>query len=226
MTNQTAKLDWRNGVPIAAAFDDPYYSLDNGLAETEHVFLTGNDLPARFGGDFHIAELGFGTGLNFLVTWAAWDLAGRPGQLHFTSFEAFPMGLDDMRHALSHFPQLSPYADKLCGGWHPDQGATHLDDGLILHVVTGDARLTVPAWPHQADAWYLDGFSPAKNPQLWEPSLLAAVGAHTKTDGTAATYSAAGHIRRSLQDAGFEVTRIAGYGRKRHMTRARMLHAK
>jgi tRNA U34 5-methylaminomethyl-2-thiouridine-forming methyltransferase MnmC len=226
MTNQTAKLDWRDGVPIAAAFDDPYYSLDNGLAETEHVFLAGNDLPARFGGDFHIAELGFGTGLNLVVTWAAWDSAGRPGQLHFTSFEAYPMGLDDMGQALAHFPQLKPYADKLLDTWHPDEGATQLEDSLILHVVIGDARQTVPAWQHQADAWYLDGFSPAKNPQLWEPALLAAVGAHTKTDGTATTYSAAGHIRRSLQDAGFEVTRTVGYGRKRHMTCARMPHAK
>lgn len=225
MTDQTAKLDWRDGVPIAAAFDDPYYSLENGLAETEHVFLAGNGLPARFGGDFQIAELGFGTGLNFLVTWAAWDSAERPGQLHFTSFEAFPMNLDDMRQALVHFPQLQHYADMLLGTWHPDLGATAFEDGPILHVITGDARQTVPAWQSKADAWYLDGFSPAKNPQLWEPALLAAVGAHTKSGGTAATYSAAGHIRRSLQDAGFAVTRTDGYGRKRHMTCARMPHA-
>jgi len=92
----------------------------------------------------------------------------------------------------------------------------------VLHVITGDARQTLPAWAHKADAWYLDGFSPAKNPALWEPDLLAAVGRHTKPGGTAATYSAAGHIRQSLAHAGFDVTRIAGYGRKRHMTRARM----
>jgi len=79
MADQTAKLNWRDGVPIATDFDDPYYSLDDGLAETQHVFLAGNDLPARFGGDFHIAELGFGTGLNLLVTWKAWAEAGRPG---------------------------------------------------------------------------------------------------------------------------------------------------
>ena len=222
MTNQTAKLDWRDGVPIATAFDDPYYSLDNGLAETRHVFLGGNDLPARFGGDFHIAELGFGTGLNFLVTWTAWDNAGRPGQLHFTSFEAYPMAPEDMRQALAHFPQLVTFAQQLLAMWHPDQGPTQLDDGLVLHVITGDARQTLPAWDSKADAWYLDGFSPAKNPQLWEPTLLSAVGTHTKSGGTAATYSAAGHIRRSLQNAGFAVARTTGYGRKRHMTCARM----
>ena len=226
MTNQTAILDWRDGVPIATAFDDPYYSLDNGLAETEHVFLSGNDLPARFGGDFQICELGFGTGLNLLVSWAAWDKAGFPGVLNFTSFEAFPMAIDDMGEALRHFPQLAPYAKTLLSEWTPDAGPTKLTDGPTLHVITGDARQTLPTWGSNADAWFLDGFSPAKNPELWEPALLNAVGQHTKPGGTAATYSAAGHIRRSLTDAGFDVTRIPGYGRKRHMTRARMPDAK
>ena len=222
MTDQTAKIDWRDGVPIATAFDDPYYSLDNGLAETEYVFLGGNDLPARFGGDFRIAELGFGTGLNLLVTWAAWAGAGARGSLHFTSFEAFPMGKGDMAAALAHFPELGGYAATLLAEWTPGAGPIHLTNGPTLHVITGDARKTVPAWSDKTDAWFLDGFSPAKNPQLWEPDLLYAVGQHTKPGGTAATYSAAGHIRKSLSNAGFEVTRTAGYGRKRHMTRARM----
>lgn len=225
MAHQTANLDWRDGVPIARDFDDPYYSLDNGLAETRHVFLDGNDLPARFGGDFRIAELGFGTGLNLLVTWAAWQDAGRPGTLHFTSFEAFPMAPADMASALAHFPELTAYAQTLLSEWAPQAGPTSLTDGPVLHVVTGDARQTLPAWTGRADAWFLDGFSPAKNPQLWEPALLNAVGQHTATGGTAATYSAAGHIRRALADAGFDVTRAPGYGRKRHMTRARMPHA-
>lgn len=225
MADQTAKLDWRDGVPIARDFDDPYYSLDNGLAETRHVFLDGNDLPARFGGDFQIGELGFGTGLNLLVTWAAWDAAGRPGTLRFTSFEAFPMAPADMASALAHFPELNSYADRLLSAWQPGAGPTALTDGPILHVITGDARQTLPAWEGRADAWFLDGFSPAKNPELWEPDLMQAVARHTNPGGTAATYSAAGHIRRALADAGFDVIRAPGYGRKRHMTRARMPHA-
>jgi len=225
MTDQTAKLDWRDGVPIAVAFDDPYYSLEDGLAETAHVFLAGNDLPARFEGDFQIAELGFGTGLNLLVTWAAWAGAGRPGQLHFTSFEAFPMHPDDMREALRHFPPLRPFADTLLSEWTPDKGQITLSNGPTLHVITGDARQTVPAWSGKADAWFLDGFSPAKNPELWEPDLLQAVATHTKPGGSAATYSAAGHVRQALADAGFSVTRTAGFGRKRHMTCARMADA-
>ncbi|PRY74781.1 tRNA U34 5-methylaminomethyl-2-thiouridine-forming methyltransferase MnmC [Yoonia maritima] len=223
MTNQTAKLDWRDGrVPISTQFDDPYYSLDNGLAETRHVFLDGNDLPARFGGTFQIAELGFGTGLNLLVTWALWDQAGRPGQLQFTSFEAFPMAKEDMRTALAHFPEVAEYADVLLDHWSPGDGATQLPDGPLLDVIVGDARETVPAWNASADAWFLDGFSPAKNPELWGADLLRAVGEHTKPGGTAATYSAAGHVRQSLTTAGFTVTRTPGYGRKRHMTRARI----
>jgi tRNA U34 5-methylaminomethyl-2-thiouridine-forming methyltransferase MnmC len=222
MTDQTAKLDWRDGVPIATAFDDPYYSLDNGLAETQHVFLNGNDLPVRFNNDLHIAELGFGTGLNLLVTWAAWAQAGKSCALLFTSFEAFPIDPSQMRQALNNFPQLSVYADTLLSEWAPGSGSVALTDGPTLHVITGDARNTLPAWEGQADAWFLDGFSPAKNPELWEPALLQAVGRHTKPGGTAATYSAAGHIRRALADAGFDVTRVPGFGRKRHMTIARM----
>ncbi|PUB14260.1 tRNA (5-methylaminomethyl-2-thiouridine)(34)-methyltransferase MnmD [Yoonia sediminilitoris] len=222
MADQTAKLDWRDGVPIARAFDDPYFSLDDGLAETTHVFLGGNDLPARFTPGFHVAELGFGTGLNFLVTWQAWIDAGRPGPLLFTSFEAFPMAGQDMQSALSHFPTLAPLAAKLLAEWTPDSGAIALPDGPVLQVIIGDARDTVPAWGSKADAWYLDGFSPAKNPKLWESDLLYEVGKHTKPGGTAATYSAAGHVRQSLSDAGFTVERTKGYGRKRHMTRAWM----
>ncbi|KJZ17972.1 tRNA (5-methylaminomethyl-2-thiouridine)(34)-methyltransferase MnmD [Loktanella sp. S4079] len=226
MTNQTAKLDWRDGrVPISTQFDDPYYSLDNGLAETRHVFLDGNDLPDRFGGIFQIAELGFGTGLNLLVTWALWDEAGQPGALHFTSFEAFPMAKEDMRSALEHFPEVSSYAQVLLDHWTPGDAATQLPNGPMLEVIVGDARQTVTAWQGQADAWFLDGFSPAKNPELWEPDLLTEVGKHTKPGGTAATYSAAGHVRQSLTNAGFTVTRTPGFGRKRHMTRARIDYA-
>ncbi len=226
MADQTAKLDWRDGrVPISTQFDDPYYSLDNGLAETRHVFLDGNDLPARFGGDFHIAELGFGTGLNLLVTWAAWDKAGQPGALQFTSFEAYPMALSDISKSLTHFPELNEYKDIFLDEWAAGDGPTKFSNGPALNVIIGDARQTLPAWDGRADAWFLDGFSPAKNPELWQPDLLKSVGQHTKPGGTAATYSAAGHVRSALTDAGFDVTRTPGFGRKRHMTRARMGHA-
>ncbi len=221
MTNQQAELFWRDKcVPVSTRFDDPYYSLENGLAETRHVFLGGNDLPARFRPGFHIAELGFGTGLNMLATWQAWAECGQPGVLHFTSFELFPMNIDDIRYALTPFEELAPLAARFLADWdgRPDQPC---DLGsLCFTLVSGDARRSVPAWGGRADAWFLDGFSPAKNPELWEEQLLIDVGTHTNPNGTAATYSAAGDVRRRLEMAGFTVSRVAGYGRKRHMTRA------
>ena len=225
MTGQSAEIDWKDGVPVARRFDDPYFSLQDGLAETRHVFLSGNDLPARFGKDFQIGELGFGTGLNFLVTWAAWEAAGRPGRLTFTSFEAYPLTKAAMASALMPFRQITPFAERLLAGWQAGQRACELAPGLTLDVVIGDARTSVPLWQGRADAWYLDGFSPAKNPELWEPALMRGVAAHTKGAGTAATYSAAGHVRRALEGAGFTVTRTQGFGRKRHMTQARLSNA-
>ncbi|QUJ75904.1 tRNA (5-methylaminomethyl-2-thiouridine)(34)-methyltransferase MnmD [Sulfitobacter albidus] len=217
MHDQSAGLEWRDGgVPVSTRFDDPYFSLENGVAETRHVFLGGNDLPARFRDGFHVAELGFGTGLNFLVCLAAFRAADVSGRLRFTSFEAYPMAMQDLRRALSVWPDL------------PASVLTALEafparlegDDFTLEVIHGDARTALPAWEGVADAWFLDGFSPAKNPELWAPELMAQVAAHTAPCGTAATYTAAGFVRRGLEEAGFAVTRSAGFGRKRHMTRA------
>ncbi|KIN74098.1 tRNA (5-methylaminomethyl-2-thiouridine)(34)-methyltransferase MnmD [Sulfitobacter guttiformis] len=216
MQDQTAQIEWRDGrVPVSVQFDDPYFSLENGMDETHHVFLGGNDLPARFRDGFHIAELGFGTGLNFLVALQAFRASGCGGRLVFTSFEAFPMAMSDLHAALRAFDGLPE--DLAQASEFPD-----VMEGVdfVLRVVIGDARLTLPLWEERADAWFLDGFSPAKNPELWSPDLMAQVGAHTVQGGSAATYTAAGFVRRGLADAGFNVTRVAGYGRKRHMTRA------
>lgn len=222
MQNQSDQILWREGnVPVSARFDDPFFSLEDGVAETEHVFLSGNDLPARFRPGFRIAELGFGTGLNLLVAWDAWVKAGIDGPLSFTSFEAFPLSQEDMRRAHESFPSFDGRRDLLTEAWTGAGGAIDLP-GLTAEVIEGDARETVPRWAGQADAWFLDGFAPARNPELWSASLLAEVGRHTAPQGTAATYTAAGFVRRNLSDAGFVVERVSGYGRKRHMTRARM----
>ncbi|TMV06815.1 tRNA (5-methylaminomethyl-2-thiouridine)(34)-methyltransferase MnmD [Ruegeria sediminis] len=218
MPDQRAKLSWTEGaVPVSAQFDDPYFSLQSGLEETRHVFLAGNDLPARFAPGFRIAELGFGTGLNMLTAWSEWEKSGQDGPLGFTSFEAFSMSPDEMARALAAFPELMPWTERFLAVWRGGQ----CDLGsLRLQVIGGDARDTLPDWPGQADAWFLDGFSPAKNPELWEPGLMREVANHTSSGGTAATYTAAGFVRRGLEEAGFTVTRTPGYGRKRHMTRA------
>ncbi len=215
MTGQQAELEWRDGVPVSTRFADPYYSLDDGLAETRHVFLGGNDLPARLRPGLQVAELGIGTGLNLLALMALARATGR-GPVRYTGFEAYPMTTADMRRALAAFPDLAEEAALLLDTW-PSGGplcAAHIEASFVF----GDARETLRTWPGQADAWFLDGFAPARNPELWEPALLAEVARHTAPSGTAATYSAAGAVRRALAAVGFAVERRPGYGRKRHMT--------
>lgn len=213
-------LDWRGDLPVSTRFDDPYYSLENGLAETRHVFLQGNGLPERFLDGFHIAELGFGTGLNLLAALALWRESGQTGRLCFTTFEAFPLATDEMIRAQRAFPEVAELAAELAPFWR--DGARHFETAeLTFTLVEGDARQTLPAWDGGADAWFLDGFAPAKNPELWGADLMQAVADRMAPGATAATYTAAGHVRRALAAAGLEVTRVPGYGRKRHMTKAR-----
>lgn len=207
-------LDWRDGViPVSRRFDDPYFSLNDGLAETRHVFLAGNDLPARLRPGFQVAELGFGTGLNLL----ALHIANPDIPIRFTSFEAFPLTAEEIARALVHFPEAHAVAGPFLAAWAT--GARRFEIGSITaEIIVGDARQTLPEWQARADAWFLDGFSPAKNPELWSPELMADVARHTLPGGSFATYTAAGHVRRALGDAGFEVERRPGHGRKRHMT--------
>lgn len=216
--DQCASLTWRDDViPVSVRFDDPYFSLGGGLAETRHVFLAGNDLPARFNAGFHVAELGFGTGLNMLATLIAWRETGVAGVLRYTSFEAFPMTANDMARALAAFPEALEVAGPMLDQWAAGRTVITLPD-LEAVVIIGDAGVTLDVWNGAADAWYLDGFSPAKNPDLWADALMRSVAEHTKPGGTFATYTAAGHVRRSLADAGFAVERRRGFGRKRHMS--------
>lgn len=201
---QKADVEWRDGVPVSVQFDDPYYSLSDGLAESRHVFLDGNNLPERFAEGFHIAELGFGTGLNLLLASIAWD---HPTPLRYTSFEAYPMDGDQIAEALSVWPQLGDVAKPLLAA----NGRSFSTPSLIFELVEGDVRETLPDWNGHVDAWFLDGFSPARNPDMWDPSVMKQVAEHTNPNGTFATYSAAGHVRRGLDVAGFEVERVAGF---------------
>ena len=226
--NDNGSITWReNDVPQSVRFDDPFYSLTDGAAEARHVFLDGNGLPDRWASEpyFSIAELGFGTGLNFLETWLLWRQT-RPfgAQLSFTSFEAFPLPLPDIARALARFPHLAELADRMLitlpSQWptYGEERPIRLDRQTQLMVVVGDARQTVPEWPGHAHAWFLDGFSPARNPELWEEPLMDAVYRKTRAGGSAATYSAAGWVRKNLEACGFRVERKDGFGSKRHMT--------
>lgn len=219
---QNPSLDWiEDRVPASRQFNDPYYSLANGLAETRHVFLAGNGLPGRFGEGFHIAELGFGTGLNLCAAIALWQGSRQSGSFRYTSFEAFPLAPEDLARALAAWPELGAVAADLAVHYRPEGGAFTVGPAQVTLIV-GDARETLPRWTGLADAWFLDGFSPARNPELWSAPLLGEVAAHTARAGSFATYTAAGHVRRALAEAGFAVERVAGFGHKRHMTRGRL----
>lgn len=209
-----AALAWRDGsTTVSTRFDDPYFSLAGGLNETRHVFLAGNGLPERLRPGFQIAELGFGTGLNLLATALATDLP-----IRFTSFEAFPMSAAEIARALTAFPETEAVAAPYLAAWARGERRFTLGP-IAVEVIEGDVRTTLPAWGGSADAWYLDGFSPAKNPEMWGEDLMAEVGAHTAPGGTFATYTAAGFVRRGLAAAGFAVERAPGYAGKRHMSR-------
>ncbi|NOR61702.1 MAG: tRNA (5-methylaminomethyl-2-thiouridine)(34)-methyltransferase MnmD [Rhodobacteraceae bacterium] len=216
MDPRTAALIWQDdGSPRSVQFDDPYFSSEGGLAEAQHVFLAGNNLPARFKPGFHIAELGFGTGLNMLAAWQAWQQSGVAGPLRFTSFEAFPLAAQDLEKALEIWPEIAVLATPMLSAWP----CTELRlPSLDFRLIKGDARATLPLWDGAANAWFLDGFSPSKNPEMWSENLMADVGQHTAPKGSFATYTAAGHVRRALQAAGFSVRRAKGFGRKRHMS--------
>ena len=206
------ELIWRDGVPVSRRFEDPYFSLRDGLEETRHVFLKGNQLPARFVDGFHVAELGFGTGLNALATLEAWC---SDGSFQFTSFEAYPISADDMEAALSRWPSLQVGA--LVDNWR--NGAQRFQIGAMhLEVIVGDVQDTLKDWDRRADAWFLDGFAPARNEAMWTERVLAEVARHTNEGGTFATYTAASAVRQRLEEAGFTVRRLKGFGHKRHMS--------
>ena len=218
-TDGNSQLEWRlDGVPVSVQFDDPYFSIQNGLAETRHVFLSGNRLETRLKDGFHIAELGFGTGLNMLATLLLWREMGVTGHFNFTSFEAYPMSAPEIARALENFPQAQKIAAPFLTQWAAGAHKIHYPE-MTAHIHIGFADQSLNQWQGQVDAWFLDGFSPAKNPDLWAPELMQMVAKHTAPRGSFATYTAAGHVRRALQAAGFAVDRTQGFGTKRHMTR-------
>ncbi len=218
-------IDWRGAdVPVSTRFDDPYYSLEDGLAEARHVFLAGNGLPGRLTPGFRVAELGVGTGLNLLALAEAAGDVPLPVPVLYLGFEAFPLTAGEVARALAPFESLAPLARQLVAAWRPEGFAARIGP-VEAGMVVGDARRSLPVWQSAADAWFLDGFAPAKNPELWEPSLMREVARHTAPGGTFATYTAAGAVRRALGEAGFAVERVPGYGRKRHMSRGVLAQA-
>ena len=214
-------------MPYSEEFGDFYYSRADGRAECRHVFLGGNGLPGRFAGRsrFIIGELGFGTGLNFLETWSAWETAApETAALEFHSFELRPLTGSEMTRALSAWPDLAEKTSRLAAAWPEDPAAgisiefEGTGRSVRLHVHVGLAVETLENSRIEANAWYLDGFSPARNPEMWSAELMRLVAGRTTESGTFATYSAAGWVRRNLQAAGFSVEKRPGHAGKRAMS--------
>lgn len=220
-------LDWQDGIPVSPAFGDLYFSREDGPAETRHVFLEQNALPARWQdwrlpGSFVIGETGFGTGLNFLCAWQLWQQTRQPGQhLHFISLEKFPLDRDALAQAARAWPALAPLAERLREQYPPRvQGRHRLHfpgEQLTLTLIFDDAIAGLAAQEGRVDAWFLDGFAPACNPEMWQPALFAEMARLSGAGTTLATFTAAGEVKRGLQAAGFQVEKCNGFGRKREM---------
>ncbi|CAJ0896013.1 bifunctional tRNA (5-methylaminomethyl-2-thiouridine)(34)-methyltransferase MnmD/FAD-dependent 5-carboxymethylaminomethyl-2-thiouridine(34) oxidoreductase MnmC [Ralstonia flatus] len=214
-----------DGTPFSAQYDDVYHSSEGGLAQAHHVFLGGNGLPGAWQGKraFTIVETGFGQGLNFLATWAAWrDDPQRCARLDFVSIEKHPFDRAGLSIVHPASGALAPLAEMLRQSWPVPVPGVHrlsFDDGRVtLTLLLGDAMETLPQLSCAADAFYLDGFSPAKNPDLWQPRVFKQLARVARAGATLATYTAAGFVRRGLQEAGFEVRKAPGFGSKRDMT--------
>jgi tRNA 5-methylaminomethyl-2-thiouridine biosynthesis bifunctional protein len=224
-----AALDWATHGPASQHFGDIYFSRDDGLAETDYVFIQGNHLAERFAQAerFTIAETGFGTGLNFLMSWQTWlDHAPDSSQLHYIAYEKFPLSKTDLQQALALFPRLTPMAESLIAEYPPALPGHHrrfFGNGRVrLTLIIGDALDHLPELDTPIDAWFLDGFAPAKNPDMWQAALFDAMHRQTKPGGSFATFTAASIVRRGLESAGFTIEKIKGYGRKRHMLKGSM----
>ncbi|MEP6343997.1 MAG: tRNA (5-methylaminomethyl-2-thiouridine)(34)-methyltransferase MnmD [Maricaulaceae bacterium] len=224
----TPDLDWsRQDTPVATGFDDIYFSTDGGIEETQTVFLKGCDLPTRWenGEDHTIGELGFGSGLNLLVAWQAFEAILKADQhLDFISIEKFPFTTDMLRRALSHWPDLKPFSDRLITLWPGPVKGVHrlnLSPQVSLTLYIDDVGPALDQMSQPVDSWFLDGFSPAKNPAMWSPEIMQKLARLSHSETRLATFTVAGDVRRALTEARFDVEKVEGFGRKRHRLEAR-----
>ncbi|UZE97755.1 bifunctional tRNA (5-methylaminomethyl-2-thiouridine)(34)-methyltransferase MnmD/FAD-dependent 5-carboxymethylaminomethyl-2-thiouridine(34) oxidoreductase MnmC [Alkalimarinus alittae] len=226
----TADLIWDEvGHPISKNHNDVYYSRESGIEETQYVFLEHNHIAERLReidkrNHLTVAEIGFGTGLNFLCCWLEWHnqkINGDAVPLHFVSVENAPLRASDLTKALANWPALSHLSDQLIAQYPlPVKGCHRLvfEQGLVtLTLYIGDAEDQYNQALFLADAWFLDGFAPHKSPEMWSPHLFEIIGLHSAQDATFSTFSIAGVIRRGMTSAGFNVIKVPGFGRKKEM---------
>lgn len=225
-----AAVSWQNGLAFSEQYQDVYYNSDNGLQETDYVFLQANRLAERWlnypNASFTIAETGFGTGLNFLLAAKLWlDTAPFKANLHFISAEKHPLSPPDMSKAWQQWPTMKPFSEALIALYPKalEQGDVSLFNQRVrLSLLIGDAATAYQSLSQQqpkiaVDAWFLDGFSPAKNPDMWQGSLFKQMALLSNSHTSFATFTSASAVRRKLMAAGFQVNKQAGYAKKREM---------
>lgn len=220
------QLDWsRPSTPAASDFGDIYFSTDGGLEETEAVFLKACGLPEGWQDRtrYTIGELGFGSGLNFLAAWRLWE-ARKPenGRLHFVSIEKYPFDAQQLQQALSAWPELETYSSQLIAQWPGRvKGFHRLHFGSVtLTLIHDDILNALDSLDARIDAWFLDGFSPAKNPDMWSATVMEKLADLSSPGARVGTFTVAGFVRQGLKDAGFIVEKKDGFGRKRHRLEA------
>jgi len=223
-------LTWTDdGQPRSRLFGDVYFSAEDGLAETRAVFLDGCGLPGAWAGRrrFVVGELGFGTGLNIVALLNLWRRTRPPGaHLHVFTIEAHPITADEAARALSRWPEVAGIAEALVRRWPGRARGVHRIElpefAAVIDLAVMDVAEALAGWTGRADAWFLDGFSPALNPQMWTDEILALVGARAAPGARAATFTVAGQVRRGLAAAGFAVEKRPGFGRKRERLEAHL----
>ena len=213
-----------DGTPFSQEYGDIYHGAEGGLAQARHVFLQGNGLPQRWRGRraFTIVETGFGFGLSFLAAWRAWrEDPARCGRLHFVSVEKHPFTASDLASIWEKYPDLRKESQELLARWPilvPGMHRIEFDGGnVVLTLFFGDVAEGLPQLSLSADAIFLDGFAPAKNPEMWASPLLRHLGRLAAPDATLATWSVAAPVRAALEAAGFSLEKRAGFGSKREM---------
>lgn len=222
-------FSWRDGQPYSLEYGDIYFSKESGIDETRYVFLEQNRLAQRWatlqaGESFVIAEMGFGTGLNFLCAWQLWmQAAPASARLHFVSTELYPISPDELQQSLALWSELAGYATQLAAqysalstGWHR---MTFAQGRVMLTLLVGNANDTLPRLSAMVDAWFLDGFSPARNPGMWSEGIFQVMARCSAAGATFATFTSAGNVRRGLEACGFKVDKVPGHGKKREMLR-------
>lgn len=210
--------------PRSRQFHDTYFDSQDGLSESRHVFLEGCHIPEMWQDQTMsvVGELGFGTGLNFLAVWQAWkNDSHRPERLHFISVEGFPMDRAQMTDSLQTWPDLAPMAEQLCRSYPDPQPGFHriaFENGRVsLTLLLGPVLPMLESLDAQVDAWFLDGFAPDRNPDMWHPDVLQQVARLCKPNTRMSTFTVAGQVRRDLESVGFRVEKRPGWGRKREV---------